>query len=141
MYFKFYYALCIHVYRQTDEILGKIKSTVVDYCVIFFSQTYFISKLKCQCHLNLAACFLKSEDYNKVTEHCTSALELEPDNLKGLFRRGQAYAKLHEYEKAKKDFTEAQGLDQENKAVINQLRQIDFLMKKEKQMYQKMFAS
>ena len=49
--------------------------------------------------------------------------------------------KLHEYEKAKNDFMKAQELDKENKAVMNQLRQIDTLMKKEKQMYQKMFTS
>ena len=101
----------------------------------------FCSKLKCQCFLNLAACYLKSENHNKVTEYCGSALELEPNNVKGLFRRGQAYVKLHEYEKAKNDFTKAQELDKENKAVMNQLRQIDSLMKKEKQMYQKMFTS
>ena len=106
-----------------------------------FKRIFYCSKLKCQCHLNLAACYLKSEDYNKVTEHCTSALELEPENVKGLFRRGQAYAKLHEYDKAKQDFTKAQGLDQENKAVTNQIRQVDAAMKKEKQMYQKMFSS
>ena len=76
-----------------------------------------------------------------MTEYCGSALELEPNNVKGLFRRGQAYVKLHEYEKAKNDFTKAQELDKENKAVMNQLRQIDSLMKKEKQMYQKMFTS
>ena len=110
------------------------------YCTLNISY-FFYSKLKCQCYLNLAACYLKNKDYNQVTEHCTSALELEPDNVKGLFRRGQAYAKLHEYGKAKEDFTKAQGLEQENKAVINQLRQIDSLMKKEKQMYQKMFAN
>ncbi len=84
---------------------------------------------------------MKKEEYNTVVEHCTSALELEPENVKGLFRRGQAYTKLNDYPNARADLEKAQGLDKSNKAVINQLRQIDSMVKKEKQMYQKMFSS
>lgn len=98
-------------------------------------------KLKCQCFLNLAACHLSGDEFDKVTENCTAALELEPDNVKGLFRRGQAYAKLNQYEKAKDDFTKAQSLDKDNKAVTKQLHLVNSKMQKEKQMYQKMFST
>ena len=97
--------------------------------------------LMCQCHLNLAAAFLKREDYEKVVEHCTTALTLQPDNVKGLFRRGQAYTKLNKYENAKVDISHALKLEPENKAVYNQLRTVEGLIQKEKEMYKKMFAS
>ena len=97
-------------------------------------------QLLCQCHLNLGACHLKMEKYEKVVENCTRAMELGGENVKGLFRRGQSQVKLCHYDKAKLDLTKALKLEPENKAVWNQLRAVDLLIKKEKQMYQKMFT-
>lgn len=96
--------------------------------------------LTSQCYLNLAAAFLKREHYQKAIEHCTSALEVDPQNVKGLFRRGQAYSKLHKYDEAKVDLNLALKVDAENKAVMSQLRTLDALIQKEKQVYKKMFA-
>jgi len=95
----------------------------------------------CQCELNLAACRLKISEHDKVVEHCTSALSLDPHNVKGLFRRSQALAKLGRYQEAKKDAVEARGLEPKNKAVIAQLRSVDELILREKQIYQKMFSA
>jgi len=95
----------------------------------------------CQCELNLAACRLKASEHDKVVEHCSCALELDPRNVKGLFRRSQALAKLGRYQEARKDAVEAQKLEPNNKAVISQLRSVDELITKEKQIYQKMFSA
>ncbi len=99
------------------------------------------TKLKCLSYLNLGACYLKRDKYNQVVDYCTKALELESNNVKGLFRRGQAYTKLHEYKKAKEDLGKARQLETNNKAVLNQLRTVEVLISKEKQMYQKMFKN
>lgn len=96
--------------------------------------------LSCHCNLNLAAGYLKQEKYETVIEHCNKALRFEPKNVKGLFRRGQAYAKLHKYDEAKSDILLARELDGDNKAVISLLKTIDTSMKKEREMYQKMFS-
>ena len=96
--------------------------------------------VKCQCHLNLAACCLKKEKYDGVIEHSTKALELESDNVKGLFRRGQAHLKLHNYDLARADFCRALAVEPENKAVSNQLLLIHGLIRKERAMYKKMFS-
>lgn len=96
--------------------------------------------LKCQCYLNLGACFLKTEEYAKVTESCSKALELDCNNVKGLYRRAQAFLKLNDYEKSKHDLITAKNIDSSNKVVINELRNVESLIKKEKLMYQKMFS-
>jgi len=95
----------------------------------------------CQCKLNLAACRLKTSEHDKVVEHCTSALAIDPHSVKALFRRSQALAKLGQYQEARKDAVEAQKLEPNNKAVISQLRLVDELIIKEKRIYQKMFSA
>lgn len=92
-----------------------------------------------QCHFNLAACYLKEEKYEEVVHHCTEGLAIDADNIKGLFRRGQAYVKLCQYEDAKKDLSKGMQLDPTNKAMANQFAILNGLIRKEKQMYQRMF--
>lgn len=46
-------------------------------------------KLKRDAELNLALCFLKVDDFIKAKEHSTTAIEADPSNVKGYFRRGQ----------------------------------------------------
>ena len=94
-----------------------------------------------QCHLNLAAGMLKKEDYEGVIKHCTEALEVDKDSVKGLFRRGQAYLKLQKMEEARKDFASVLDIEPNNKAAKKEVVMIDDKIKKEKQMYQKMFTS
>jgi tetratricopeptide (TPR) repeat protein len=94
-----------------------------------------------QCHLNLAAGMLKKEDYEGVVKHCTEALDVSRDSVKGLFRRGQAYVKLQKMTEARKDFAAVVELEPNNKAAKREIAVIDDKLKKEKQMYQKMFSS
>jgi len=94
----------------------------------------------CQCELNLAACRLKTGDHDRVVDHCTSALALDAASVKGLFRRSQALAALGRYQEARRDAVAAQKLEPNNKAVMSQLRSVDGLILKEKQIYQKMFS-
>ena len=96
--------------------------------------------LNLQCHLNLGACYLKKEDFEKVVSYCSKAIDVDDTNVKGLFRRGQAYVKLNQYDEAKVDLHAALKLEPENKAVAVLLRQVEATVKNEKQMYQKMFS-
>jgi len=74
-------------YSMTDEQKAKAKT------------------LKSPCYLNLAACKLKSKQWKDAIENCNKALEQEPNNAKALFRRGQAYNELDEWESSKNDLT------------------------------------
>jgi len=61
--------------------------------------------------LNLAACQLKTKDYKGAWLNCEKALDIDVNNVKAIFRRGQSFAGQGDYEKAKKDYQEAIKLD------------------------------
>lgn len=80
-----------------------------------------IKDLKLKCLLNLAACQLQNCSYDYAVENCAQALEIDPKNVKALYRRGTALIQLQEYERAKCDLEQAKNLDPKNPAVDRQL--------------------
>ncbi|PIA13944.1 TPR-like protein [Coemansia reversa NRRL 1564] len=56
---------------------------------------------------NRAACYAANNNYDKVVEDCTSALELEPRYVKALVRRAQAHESTERYRDSLYDFTTA----------------------------------
>jgi len=48
-----------------------------------------IARLTCHCWLNLAACQLRYQNFRMAAVNCSKALEIDPNNVKGLFRRAQ----------------------------------------------------
>jgi len=48
-----------------------------------------IAQLTCHCWLNLAACQLRYQNFKMAAANCSKALEIDPNNVKGLFRRAQ----------------------------------------------------
>ncbi|KAJ7391681.1 hypothetical protein OS493_017378 [Desmophyllum pertusum] len=87
-------------------------------------------QLRASCLLNLSACQGKLGQYEFVAENCTKVLAMLPTNIKALYRRGQAFVVLNEFEKARTDLEKASALDPSNKAVQDQLR---ILKQKERQ--------
>lgn len=94
-------------------------------------------------HLNMAMCYLKTEEFVKVREHCDKALELDDKCVKAYFRRGQAYFAGNDFELAKKDFEKTCELEPSNKAAKNQVKICEQKIKqfdqKEKLKYKGMF--
>lgn len=84
----------------------------------------FTDEEKCQanalllsCNLNNAACKLKLGEYPAASRLCTKVLELDPSNVKALFRRSQAYLKTSELEKAEEDIKRVLIIDPNNRDV------------------------
>ena len=50
--------------------------------------------MKSSCLLNRAACCLKTGEYEGVIRDCSQVIEDDFNNVKALFRRGQAHAAL-----------------------------------------------
>ncbi|KAI5583619.1 hypothetical protein BDE02_06G026600 [Populus trichocarpa] len=73
--------------------------------------------LRLSCYLNNAACKLKSGEFHEASRLCTKVLELDPLNVKALFRRSQAYLKTSELEKAEADIKKALAIDPNNREV------------------------
>ena len=87
--------------------------------------------MKCVCCMNMAACFVKNKRWNNVVTHCTNGLKISPNNVKGLFRRAQAYYSLGEIRNAKEDLNKARELEPDNTAVKQLLKQVIDQEKKE----------
>lgn len=92
-------------------------------------------------HLNLAMVHIKLDQYLEAIKNCESALEIDPNNTKGLFRRGTGYYRIREYEKAIKDFEKVIELEPENKAAKNQLVISRQALRKQKEDEKKLFKN
>jgi len=66
-----------------------------------------VEEIQSSCLLNQAICKLKLEDYSGARLKCEKVLDIDKNNVKSLFRRGQAYAGEGEFDKAKRDFMAA----------------------------------
>ncbi|XP_043664793.1 FK506-binding protein 59 isoform X1 [Vespula pensylvanica] len=94
-------------------------------------------------HLNLALCYLKTDQNVEAKDACSEALKLDPRNEKAYFRRGQAYLALASPEIAIKDFEEVLKIEPKNVAASKQIIVCNNLIKKqlakEKKLYANMF--
>eukprot|EP00698_Gefionella_okellyi_P021911 TRINITY_DN7185_c0_g1_i1.p1 TRINITY_DN7185_c0_g1~~TRINITY_DN7185_c0_g1_i1.p1 ORF type:complete len:320 (-),score=67.07 TRINITY_DN7185_c0_g1_i1:167-1072(-) len=80
-----------------------------------------IAKLRLHCWLNIAACRLKLKQYPEAASAATDALKLDTGNTKALFRRGQAYIGLHQWDKANSDLVSAAKAEPSNKEIRDEL--------------------
>ncbi|PZC82767.1 FK506-binding protein 59 isoform X1 [Helicoverpa armigera] len=96
-------------------------------------------------HLNLSLVYLKvtPAHHFEAKEHALKALKFDENNVKGLFRKGQALLGLGEAELAMKDFEKVVQAEPQNKAAANQIivckSTIAKQKQKEKQLYANMF--
>lgn len=106
-------------------------------------QTY--AQLKVLLALNLAAANLKLEEYDKVVLHCTNALDIEPRNPKGLYRRASAYIALNKYEPAYKDLKLLLEVEPKDVIANHMMKRVEAKFTKdvenERQTYQRIFTA
>lgn len=104
-----------------------------------------IKELKLVHFNNLAMCLMKVDPPNiaKAKDNCTKALELDPINVKALFRRGKCHAQLNALDEAKRDLERVLELQPDNKAAAHELRGLKgafaALRKKEQKKFAGMF--
>ncbi|ELR19437.1 tetratricopeptide repeat domain containing protein [Acanthamoeba castellanii str. Neff] len=87
-------------------------------------QTSEIKAISLALHLNMALCHFKQDKFDRVIDDCNKALQLEPSSVKALFRRGQAYLKLRDSDKAAVDLNKAAQLDPSDKAIQLEIRRL-----------------
>lgn len=99
---------------------------------------------KIAANLNAALCYLKTKDFLKAKVKSEKVVKLDPDNVKGYFRLGEAFIGLKEYKNAVKAYENASKLEPENSAAKKQLITARKLLKKqtedEKRLYSSIFA-
>ena len=94
-------------------------------------------------YLNLAMTYIKLNKPSDAIKSANEALQMDPVNQKGFFRRGLAYLTLKDFELARNDFSKVLQLDPNNSParakLIECLEGIKEFKKKEKEMYKNMF--
>ena len=61
--------------------------------------------------MNLAHVYIKLEQYHYAIKYASQALEKDPENTKALFRKGVAYTKVGELERARECLNEVIRID------------------------------
>lgn len=101
-------------------------------------------KLLLAAYLNMAICNIKLNKPTIAIRNCDSALDLDANNTKALFRRGLAQVAVNLPEQAKLDFQKVLDSEPTNSAASQQLalaeKKIKENLRTEKQMYTKMFS-
>jgi peptidylprolyl isomerase len=96
-------------------------------------------------NLNLALALLKTEDYAGAVKAGTSALAVDADNVKALFRRGCALGKMGELVRAKSDLLAAAKLSPSDKSIRKEYSRVNAALKaakaKEKKAFSNMFSA
>jgi FK506-binding protein 4/5 len=102
-----------------------------------------VKDLQLACHLNLAAVHLKEKNYKSAVEESTKALEIDAQNVKALWRRGNAYSYLSEFIPAQRDFDSALVIAPDNDAVKtsynNCKKRMQAADKKDKKRFENLF--
>ncbi|XP_038971752.1 peptidyl-prolyl cis-trans isomerase FKBP42-like isoform X4 [Phoenix dactylifera] len=90
--------------------------------------------VKNPCHLNMAACLIKLNQYEEAIGQCSIVLSEDENNVKALYRRGKARAQLGQTDAAREDFQKARKFAPEDKAIV---RELQLLAEHDKAVYQK----
>ncbi len=102
-----------------------------------------IRTLEVPCCLNVAAVSIRTGDFEEALKQCDKILEVEPDNVKALYRRAQSRGGSKDYDLALKDLVRARELEPADKSVLSEYARIKKLRQKsvdeEKSFYARMF--
>lgn len=124
------------VLRAIDSISGMM-DTFSD------AQVKTFDALKVTVNTNIAVVYHKQQNYAQAEAACTTALEIDPNNVKALVKRSQCYSAKEDYERAIADLKTALAADPNNAAVKQELARVSQKRKqeveKQRQMYQRMF--
>merc|ERR1711957_596435 len=80
------------------------------------------------------------DKWRDADESCEAVLKEDPDNVKALFRRGQAKRNLQLYQEAEYFFRRVHDLDKENKEAARMLVQVRQRIKAETEQQKVMFS-
>ncbi|XP_051562717.1 peptidyl-prolyl cis-trans isomerase FKBP5-like isoform X1 [Myxocyprinus asiaticus] len=106
-------------------------------------QLQAIQALLLVAHLNLALCYLRLREYSQTVENCDKVMELDPENEKALYRRGEARLLRNEFSLALGDFRQVLQVNSFNRAARSQIvvcqRKIREHHERDKKIYANMF--
>ncbi|XP_071790726.1 inactive peptidyl-prolyl cis-trans isomerase FKBP6-like [Asterias amurensis] len=90
--------------------------------------------------LNSALCNIKLCNSTRALSNCMKALDIDHNNVKAMFRRGQAFLQLSDFEKAQKWLSKAQKQCPNDTAIVKEIAKLHTARKTFKQMEQSMYT-
>jgi len=88
-------------------------------------------KLRTSCCNNLAACHFQWGNHASVVQLSTVVLQVDPNQVKALYRRGVSYLEMKEFDFAERDLVAAHKVEPSNRAVSEALGQVKLRKKRE----------
>lgn len=104
-----------------------------------------LNKMKVPLLSNYSQCMMARGDFYATIEHCNSVIQIDPDNVKALFRRGKAHVGVWNPTEARNDFRRVLELDNSLAGVVKkEVDRLDDLIKSkdnsDKEIFKTMFS-
>ncbi|KAL5007611.1 hypothetical protein ScPMuIL_016417 [Solemya velum] len=109
--------------REKDKGNEAFKAKDYEEAVIYYSRSISLLPTAVS-YNNRALTYLKLCNWSLVIDDSSCVLEMEPDNIKALLRRGSAYKEKEDLTRAKLDFDRVLHLEPENKRAEELLEQL-----------------
>ncbi|KAG5274634.1 hypothetical protein AALO_G00138450 [Alosa alosa] len=110
-------------------------------CGVSKQQQQAIQDLLLVAHLNLALCYLRLQEYSHVIDNCNKVIEMDADNEKALYRRGEARLQRNEFSLAVKDFRHVLQVNPSNRAANSQITVCQRKMREHHEQDKKIYAN
>ncbi|CAF1001523.1 unnamed protein product [Rotaria sordida] len=122
----------IRYYAKGKQFLLKTKTTNEN-------QTIQQKELLLKLYLNSAQCYLKLRNHERTIKNCNEALQLDPKNIKALFRISIAYRSLHQFDQAHTYLNTAINIEPYNAEIIDEAQRLDRAIEQQKKNEQKLY--
>ncbi|KAL2090962.1 hypothetical protein ACEWY4_013225 [Coilia grayii] len=128
-------------YHQAVIQYQRIVSWLEMECGVSEGQQQAIQELLLVAHLNLALCHLRLREYSHVVENCNKVIDIDADNEKALYRRGEAHLQRNEFSLALKDFRHVLQVNPSNRAAHSQITLCQRKMREHHEQDKKIYAN
>eukprot|EP00898_Chlorokybus_atmophyticus_P000345 jgi/Chlat1/1310/Chrsp118S01715 len=105
----------LHNAGQYSQAIEKYAKAQADVSNLSSAEAVALRK---SCLLNLASCYLKTKQFGATAQVCTEVLNDDHNNLKALYRRGQAYLANNKIRPAIADLERAHKLSPDDETVL-----------------------